>query len=109
MGLVAGRDVLGLDGPGIAPVAAAVELGVGVQRFGPPAGDRKTDPVPGALNRGEVQDDDHMRIPRAAAAQPGEDLVLDRVDGDPLEALGVAVADMQRRLCPVQPGEVADQ
>ena len=51
-----------------------------------------------ALDGREVADDGDGRVPGTAEARPGEDGLVHRVRLDPLEALGLAVLHMVRRV-----------
>ncbi len=69
----------------------------------------QADAVARPLHGRHVADHDAGVVPLEAMADPGKDRVLGIAPLDPLEALGLAVAGMQRRLGAVERVEVADQ
>ena len=84
--------------PRIAHVAAAIEARIGVGDLAPEAGARHADAIVVARHRRHVADDQDGRVARRALAQEGEHRVGAIVADDPAEAVGLAVARMQRRL-----------
>src|SRR5579885_3857282 len=97
MGLPVHRMRLRLDGACIADAAAAVFDGVGVDALEPAAGARHADQPILADDRGEVAADERRLAGRGAVPGEDDDARLGIAAIDPLEALGFAVAGMERR------------
>src|SRR5215471_2410530 len=95
------RNGCGVDAAQIAHSAAAVVNGVAVQQLTPPTALRNSERVVRSWHGRKVADDENRRA-AAWAAQKRDYARLGVVRVDPLEACGLEVDLVQRRLAPIE-------
>ena len=98
-----------LDPPHVADVAAAVDLGVGVEGLAPAPGVGQADPQVVVGHGGQVGHHGHRRVTVGAVADERQQVGVGVVGVDPLEGRRVVVAPPEGRQLPVHPVGVTHQ
>ena len=97
------------DGAHVADVGAAVDRRVRVERLAPAPRRRQADPIAVSDLGREVADDRDGPVGLGAHSQEGVHRLVFIVDDDPPEALGLAIARVQRRTRAIEGVEVAHE